>query len=206
MQNSRHKGYEMITKIESEYEKAAREFLESHGITFTAVLIGSDCPRFCEDAAKGVDMDKVSTFPRKTHIHGKHYRCTFSRVKPGTENYNQFSRDAARLKLDIDFWNSYADEEFNAWRSASVVNSENVYWDKFKGKRGTPKRTPTAYDVITSMERSEPASTFEDWCSEFGYDSDSRKAHATYEAVQAGYTRVKGFFTLEELVAMWEIN
>lgn len=65
-------------KTDNQYEKQANEFLSANGIEFRAVLIGDDCPPFCEDAQHDRDMNNVNTFPRKTHIHGKHYRGTFS--------------------------------------------------------------------------------------------------------------------------------
>lgn len=49
---------------------------------------------------------------------------------------------------------------------------------------GTPK-PPTAADVLSSLcsdARSADRVTFEDWCSEFGYDTDSRRAEKTYLA------------------------
>jgi len=41
----------------SKYTEQAEKFLKDHGLTFTAQLIGSDCPKFCEDAAKMREMD-----------------------------------------------------------------------------------------------------------------------------------------------------
>ena len=64
----------------TDYKKQAEEFLTKHRIKFSAVLIGSDCPPFCPDAKAQKDMDKVDMYPRKTHIHGKHYRCTFKNL------------------------------------------------------------------------------------------------------------------------------
>ena len=40
----------------------------------------------------------------------------------------------------------------------------------------------SAYDVLACLEWNLPES-FEDFCSEFGYDTDSRKAEATFKAV-----------------------
>lgn len=159
----------------SEYTKQAEEFLTANSITFSASLIGSDCPQFCEDARKGIDMGEVNTYPRKTHIHGKHYRCTFNRSNAPTN-----------APFVVDFWNSYADEEFNA--------------KSLKGKRKI-----SAYDVLTSIQKSD-VGTFEDFCSDFGYDSDSRQAEKTCHAVAAEWKRVKAFFTDAEIEAMQEIN
>ncbi len=86
-------------------EKHADGILARLGVTFTPKLIGSDCPAFCEDALKSRAMEQVDVYPRKTHIHGKHYRGKFSRTS-GTV-------------LTVDFWNSYADAELLAIGSPS---------------------------------------------------------------------------------------
>jgi hypothetical protein len=45
------------------------------------------------------------------------------------------------------------------------------------------KRTPpTLYDILTCVQKSDPC-TFDDFCSDCGYDTDSIKAKATFEAV-----------------------
>ena len=37
--------------------------------------------------------------------------------------------------------------------------------------------------------------TFAEWCADFGYDVDSRKALATYEACQKGFDKLRKVFT-----------
>ncbi len=43
----------------SEYDETASDMLVRFGLEFRAVLVGDDCPTFCEDAAKDKDMDKL---------------------------------------------------------------------------------------------------------------------------------------------------
>lgn len=53
---------------------------------------------------------------------------------------------------------------------------------------------PTAYDVLACLNKYNPNS-FTDFCSDFGYDTDSRQAERTYKAVcreWAGIQRVFG--------------
>lgn len=64
---------------------------------------------------------------------------------------------------------------------------------------------PTAYDVICCLTKNDPG-TFEDFCSDFGYDNDSRKAHKTYKAVVKEWEKVSGFFTEDELNQLMEIQ
>jgi hypothetical protein len=65
-------------------------------------------------------------------------------------------------------------------------------------------KVPTAYDVLACLQKSD-VGTFEDFCNEFGYDTDSRKAGKTYQAVLSEYTQLKTLFTDTELQDMQEI-
>lgn len=40
---------------------------------------------------------------------------------------------------------------------------------------------PTTEDVLSCVASDATDETFDDWCSDFGYDTDSRRALATYE-------------------------
>jgi hypothetical protein len=181
----------------STYEKHANELLESFGVEFRAVLIGDDCPEFCEDAQNDRDMDKLNVFPRRTHIHGKHYRCTFSAKGRG--------------HFTVDFWNSYHDAESNAFHhgKGEIQNRDNVYWDKHRGTKfpgliRKPLQVPTPYDVLACITKNDPG-TFADFCSEFGYDEDSRRAETIYNAVVKEWRKVEKFFTAEEREKLQEV-
>lgn len=59
---------------------------------------------------------------------------------------------------------------------------------------------PTAYDVLACLTKSDPG-THANFCAEYGYDEDSRKGYATYEAVVAEWYNVERVFgdVLEQL-------
>lgn len=179
----------------SEYTEQAEQFIAKHELEFRAVLIGNDCPTFCKDAEENRDMDKVTVFPRRTHIHGKHYRCTFSRKE--------------KDHFAVDFWNSYADEQTN-W----VVDQRIQPWNynqlplvlvNLAKAAGNKHVKVQAYDVLACITKSDPG-TFDDFCSEFGYDTDSRKAEQVYYAVVKEWRNVQRFFTADELTELQEIN
>jgi hypothetical protein len=175
-----------------DYQKHAARFLLDAGLEFRAVLVGSDCPTFCEDAAKEIDMDKIDVFPRRTHIHGKHYRCTISAKDRG--------------HVSFDFWNSYADEEQNyacsGGRNFPSLAEDWRLCDKYIGKRRTHV---TAYDLLACIQKSD-VGTFQQFCDEYGCDEDSRKAETVYHAVLKEWRKVEKFFTAEELAAIQEIS
>lgn len=185
------------------YQAEAQAIIESMGVTFSATLIGSDCPTFCADKAKGIDMDKVDSYPRNSHIHGKHYRCTFTRATGPVVAKGR----TAPQRLSVDFWNSYADEEFNALGSERYRRGESTfkYGKKADGQTRNVRRSPSAYDVLACVQKSD-IGTFEDFCGDFGYDTDSRRAESVYHAVRDEWKLVKAFFTEAEIEKLQAIS
>jgi len=59
-------------------------------------------------------------------------------------------------------------------------------------KKNTVK-TPTAYDVLTCVQKYD-VGTFENFCSDFGYDTDSRKAEKLYFDVQKEFSEINKLF------------
>ena len=59
---------------------------------------------------------------------------------------------------------------------------------------------PDLYDVFSCLTKYDPGS-FEDFCSEYGYDQDSRTAERTYKAVCKEFAAVDQLFSdiIEEL-------
>ncbi|MCK5601558.1 hypothetical protein KAR91_06815 [Candidatus Pacearchaeota archaeon] len=82
------------------------------------------------------------------------------------------------VAIEMDFWNSLNDKE--------------------KGK------DPTAYDVLAAMEKYDPGD-FEDFCDNYGYDTDSRKAEATHKAVVEEWEKLQDFLTAAEIELLSEI-
>lgn len=77
-----------------------------------------------------------------------------------------------------------------------------VFWQSIRGTE--QGEIPSAYDLLSCIQKYD-VGAFEDFCSEFGYDTDSRKAEQTYQAVLKEWKKVSRFFTemeLEELQAI----
>ncbi len=53
---------------------------------------------------------------------------------------------------------------------------------------------PTVYDVLTCLTKYEPG-TFDNFCAEYGYDTDSRKAEKIYKAVVKEWKGVNRLFS-----------
>lgn len=64
---------------------------------------------------------------------------------------------------------------------------------------------PSAYAVLTCLQKYDPG-TFENFCSEFGYDTDSRKAVSTYKAVCKEWQNINKLFLDSEIEQLQEIQ
>ena len=64
---------------------------------------------------------------------------------------------------------------------------------------------PTMYDVLTCLQKYD-VGTFEDFCGEYGYDNDSRRAEKIYKAVCKEYQGMQRLFTESELNLLSEIQ
>lgn len=191
--------------MQIDYQKQATDFLAASALTFRAVYVGEDCPTLCEDAAKG-DLLTPGKFPRRNHIHGSHYRLTIS--------------GEGRGHLTIDFWDSYHDAEIRAIGTEAYRRHKTMHKypatkvmrpvfsasvETFAPRIVHTAPTPTAYDMLTCITKSDPGN-FEDFCGDFGYDSDSRRAESVYQAIVKEWRQVSKFFTAAELTAAQEIN
>jgi len=67
------------------------------------------------------------------------------------------------------------------------------------------RKAPTSYDVLVCLQKYD-VGTFEDFCSEFGYDNDSRKAFTTYGKVCEEWEKVNAFFSSEEIEELQNIQ
>lgn len=63
---------------------------------------------------------------------------------------------------------------------------------------------PKLYNVLTCLQKYE-VGTFENFCGEFGYNTDSRAAEKTYKAVLKEYNAMCRLFTAEQLEQLQEI-
>lgn len=72
------------------------------------------------------------------------------------------------------------------------------------GETGVPL---TPYDVLPCLSGDAATpETFQDFCAEYGYDEDSRKAYALWRRCDAFAKRLRRFFTRDEINALQEIQ
>ena len=196
---------------QSAYDLRADEFLTRFGITYAAEYIGPDCPPFCEPSKHG----DARLLPCKG-VHGGKYRA-------------KFTREGSGASLAFDFWNSYADEygpgdaaylkatklpslnrlAAEEWTGLPLRSRRHPY-SRFSSCVNTHRvisKPPTAYDVLASIALdADCPPTFEEWAREYGYDPDSRRAHASYTACASHALALRQFFTSEELAELSNIR
>ncbi len=126
----------------------------------------------------------------------------------------------SQAKKFLDKTNSVLTIEF--WRNGKYFPDDkedrNIY--KFTLKRGERQFTgtfgdsinntgkglkPTKYDILSCLTKYNPG-TFDDFCSEFGYDTDSKKAETTYQAVTKEYLNLCNLYSEAEMEELAEIN
>jgi len=73
------------------------------------------------------------------------------------------------------------------------------------GEKIIKPKVPTVYDILACLQKYDVGS-FEDFCSEFGYDEDSKTAEKTYNAVVEEYQGLCILYSDQELELMQEIN
>lgn len=64
---------------------------------------------------------------------------------------------------------------------------------------------PRPYDVLACLTKYEVGS-FENFCSDYGYDIDSRKAYKIYKAVMKEWKNIELLFTPEQIELLQEIQ
>jgi len=74
----------------------------------------------------------------------------------------------------------------------------------YECKRNKEYSEPGPYDVLSCLQKYDPGS-FEDFCGDFGYNTDSREAERTYKAVKEEYEQITRLYDEEELFFMREI-
>ena len=99
-------------------------------------------------------------------------------------------------------------EPRDIYKITIIRKNKGIYWvfkfgQSIKDSNGETK--PTAYDVLAGLTNYDP-DTFEEFCTSFGYDEDSRKAEKVYNAVVKEWDNVKRCWDEKEIEKLQEIQ
>ncbi len=164
--------------------KTLAQFITENGITMTAM------PSSRNPNMEGGKMD--------------HWFCTF-RQKDGRAMGVHFSTGLGLRKERNGLppkktWEQHQNESnFGSGGSRKQTTNQHKLradYDAYCNFRMAPV-SPTAADVLDCLASDcsgmDSGTTFEDWCSEYGYDTDSRKAEQTFLAVKAEAAQLREF-------------
>lgn len=107
-------------------------------------------------------------------------------------------------------WRFVADAPHEVTRAAdfhgSLTRAARAGGGRFSSFEFRPAhREPSDFDVLSCLDKGDGQS-FADFCYEFGYNTDSRKALATWEAVEEERAQLRRMFTPAERNALAEID
>jgi hypothetical protein len=88
----------------------------------------------------------------------------------------------------------------------TLTKDGKSYSGRFGQSIADTGKKPRPYDILTSLGADRFEGTYEDFCSEYGYDEDSMKAHKLYKAVVKENEGIKKLYSEEERDKMSEIQ
>lgn len=173
------------TQTTINYQQQANEFLKITGVSLDIDFLKTG--KHFEDDKEVRDI----------------YKCT---LKRGGRSYSfNFGQSLAKSQhyLDIRLKRTYTMTGGALNSNYKIVNLDYLKNNpEFKIIKG---EAPTSYDILACLTKYDPG-TFENFCSEFGYDTDSRKAEKIYHAVKAEYLGLCSIFSEEEMRLLSEIQ
>lgn len=185
----------------STYEQTALEILAAMGVTLSAKFLRHG-KHFDGDAAERDIYTCTLTRGRRT------ISVAFGRslAHSAAGNFPDFMKYRWNGPKGTLFDEGLAQAAFEKSGAALwFVCGEMVSSAKYNNCGSNNRVAPTAYDVLASLTKSNPG-TFEDFCGETGYDTDSRSAEKTYRAVVDEWLKVSAFFTAEEIEKLQKIQ
>lgn len=122
-----------------------------------------------------------------------------------TDIYNEFIRD------NTNKWVKHINiiplgEWLNKIESSLIQKCSEIATKNFgEGIQSDKVIHPTEYDVLATITKYE-VGTFDNFCSDFGYDTDSRTAYKTYKAVMKEWKNIELLFTADQLEVLQGIS
>lgn len=180
-----------------DYEKQASEFLEKTGTKLTFKFAGYR-KHFPDDKEKRLCYE--FTLSRN----GRSYTSTFG------ESQN-FAAIALLGKILSRPYTIAEMGHLNA--SIATIKEDGTFMrfpvtgpDSWQGRKPKLKLpSPSAYTLLACLQKYDPGS-LENFCSDFGYALDSKKAEAAYQAVKNEYLHMAALFSAEEMEQLAEIS
>ena len=177
--------------METNYEKQATDFLEKTGCKMT-ITYKENRKYFPEDKETRDVYDvkiergsRVWKFEFGNSIKNSEFVAVYGKTKyPIPASFREKSNSEIALYVK---WNLQSD--FGTVKADRII-------------RPVP---PSEYSVLACLTKYDPES-FEDFCSEFGYDTDSKKADKVYSGVKEEWLNVCRMWSDSEIEELREIQ
>ena len=149
--------------------------------------------------------------------HGKHwdsdtqtrdiYECTLIR---GSRKFtfdfgNSVINSGIVHAWSIDGAPTFRHNNVNCMASYYLKDAHKILYHSNKFEILEKRTKPSSYDILACLTTYDP-DTFENFCSNFGYDTDSKKAEKTYNSVLDEWKNIQALFTDEEIGQLAEIQ
>lgn len=176
-------------KTEIDYQQQALDFLKSTGTSFEQKFLRN--AKYFPGDKEPRDIYQI-TLQRKQRI----YTFEFGQSINDSGFYYKINKNTYpidRKRLDM-----------HESKLRFKIRMENHFFDSKLDTIHYPV-SPAAYDVLCCLTKYNPG-TFEDFCGEYGYNTDSRSAEKTYNAVVNEWQNVAMLFNDNELEQLREIQ
>lgn len=178
--------------MKTDYEKQANDFLKLTNTSFEAEFLENS--KHFPDDKETRDIYKI-TLKRN----GRKYSFNFGQSIAKSVKYE----DKLNKRRYTSCGNPAGNHNYKyLYPERFPKNKAEERYGDFKIIQGTP---PTAYDVLACLTKYD-VGTFEDFCSEYGYDTDSRSALKTYKAVCKEWLNVQKLWNDKEIEQLQEIQ
>lgn len=183
------------------YEETAHDFLLRTGVDFKAVFV-KNAPYFSSDTDSRDIYEITLCKGRRVHkfTFGASITDSGYKVLLGGKN-GQSVNQHTTIKISR-----------NKIRLTKNGDINLILFEKFGGTIFNPNIDtiivpvePTAYKILSSPTKSDPG-TFEDFCSDLGYDPDSIIANKTYNNVVKEYAMVCALWSDDEIEELQKID
>jgi hypothetical protein len=178
------------------YNQLAIDFLESTNTTFSATYLRTG--KYFTD-----DKDERDIYQIELKRGNRKYAFEFGQSIDNSGFY--YTKGKIKIRLD----RKYLAKDYFKGKALGLAGTikmkDNDFMNNGKSDIIHYPVAPTAYDVLACLTKYD-VGTFENFCSEFGYDTDSIKAEKTYNAVLNEWQNVCALFSDTEIEQLQEIN
>lgn len=169
----------------TEYQAQAKQFLADSNATMEISFIGKEIPSHWLGETKPHNKYQFTiTTPKGKYTS---YFCdSLWNTMVSEMTQNDYARKKYKMNWDV----------LNYQEKVKVIKELNVL---------KANAIPTEYDILAAVEKYSYDS-FSDFCSEFGYSTDSISARETFLACGEEYAGLRRIFTEEQMEKMREIQ